>query len=435
MMAKYGDEADYNRLIIERFKGPDSPEILIVVSKLLTGFDSPRNTVLYLCGGLRDHTLLQAIARVNRLYEGKDFGYVVDYEGTLGDLDEALAMYDALDGFDEADLADTITSVNTEIAKLPQRHADLLDLFKEVRNSYDEEAYELALADKARRDDFYERLSAFARTLAIALSTESFITDTDPDRVGDYKKDLKRFERLRQSVRFRYAESIDYREYEPRIKKLLDTHIRADEVIVLNEPVNIFDEAEFDQLKEAQGVAEGKTAGALADAIAHATKRVITERMDEDPALYAKFSEMIQKAIDDFLARRISERDYLDTVIGIRKRVVVGQHDDVPAQVEGDEAAMAYFGVVRQVLGEAGVADGELEAICADAAVALGGILARNDKVRFWDDPDAQNRVRNEMDDYLYDVVRDERGVALDTEQQDEIIDRIMRVARSRASR
>lgn len=435
MMTKYGDEANYNGLVIERFKGPDSPEILIVVSKLLTGFDSPRNTVLYLCSGLRDHTLLQAIARVNRLYEGKDFGYVVDYEGTLGDLDKALAMYDALDGFDQADLADTITSVNTEIAKLPQRHAALLDLFKEVRNAYDEEAYELALADKARRDDFYERLSAFARTLGVALSAESFIRDTDPDRVRDYKRDLKRFERLRQSVRFRYAESIDYREYEPRIKKLLDTHIRADEVIVLNEPVNIFDEAEFDQLKQAQGVAEGKSPGALADAIAHATKRVITERMDEDPALYAKFSEMIQKAIDDFLARRISERDYLDTVVGIRTRVVVGQHDDVPPQIDGDEAAMAYFGVVRQVLGEAGSSDDVVDTVCADAAVALRDILARNDKVRFWDDPDAQNRVRNEMDDYLYDVVRDESGVVLSIEQQDEIINRVMRVARSRGSR
>ena len=435
MMVKYGDEANYNGLLIERFKGRDAPEILIVVSKLLTGFDSPRNTVLYLCSGLRDHTLLQAIARVNRLFEGKDFGYVVDYEGTLGDLDKALAMYDALDGFDQTDLADTITSVNTEIAKLPQRHAALLDLFKEVRNAYDEEAYELALADKARRDDFYERLSAFARTLGVALSAESFIRDTDPDRVTDYKRDLKRFERLRQSVRFRYAESIDYREYEPRIKKLLDTHIRADEVIVLNEPVNIFDEAEFEQLKEAQGVAEGKSPGALADAIAHATKRVITERMDEDPALYAKFSEMIQKAIDDFLARRVSERDYLDTVVGIRKRVVVGQHDDVPPQIDGDEAAMAYFGVVRQVLTEAGAGDSEVDAIGADAAVAVREVLARNDKVRFWDDPDAQNRVRNEIDDYLYDVVRDERSVALTLKQQDEIIDKIIRVARSRSSR
>lgn len=435
MMTKYGDEASYNERVIDRFKGPDAPEIIIVVDKLLTGFDAHRNTVLYLCRSLHDHTLLQAIARVNRLYEGKDFGYIIDYEGTLGDLDQALAMYDALDGFDEADLADTITSVNVEIARLPQRHAALLDLFKEVRNSYDEEAYELALADKARRDEFYERLSVYARTLAVALSAESFIRETDPAQVRAYKVDLRRFEQLRRAVRFRYAEAVDYGEYEPRIKKLLDTHIHADEVMALNEPVNIFDEMQFDQLKQAHGVTEGKSASALADAIAHATKHVITERMDEDPALYAKFSEMIQEAIDGFLSRRLSETEYLATVVDIRGRVVVGQHEDVPASIGSDEATMAYFGVIRQALEGLIPAVVERDALCADAAIEAREILARNDKVRFWDDPDAQNRVRNDLDDYLYDVVRDERGVRLTPEQQDEIIESVMRVARSRSAR
>jgi type I restriction enzyme R subunit len=442
MMAHYGDEANYNGRIIERFKGPDAPEILIVVDKLLTGFDAHRNTVLYLCRSLREHTLLQAIARVNRLYVGKDFGYIVDYEGTLGELDRALSMYDVLDGFNEADLANTLISVYAEIATLPQRHADLLDLFKEVSNAYDEEAYELALADQAKRDEFYERLSLFARTLAVALSTESFITETDPERVRRYRDDLKRFERLRQAVRFRYAESVDYGAYEPRIKKLLDTHIHADEVITLNDPVNIFDELRFDELKEARGIAASRSPGAVADAIAHATKRVITERMDEDPALYEKFSEMIQKAIDDFLARRLSEQKYLETVVDIRHRVVVGEHDSAPPQIEGDEAAMAYYGVVRAVLRDAMVGDGdgsagdtELDSASADAALAMRGILGRNDKVRFWDDPDAQNQVRNEMDDYLFDVVRDERGIPLTVQQQDEIIEKVMRVARSRAAR
>ena len=71
MMKRYGSEDEYNRVIIERFKSSESPEILIVVDKLLTGFDAPRNTVLYLCRMLREHTLLQAIARVNRLFEEK----------------------------------------------------------------------------------------------------------------------------------------------------------------------------------------------------------------------------------------------------------------------------------------------------------------------------------------------------------------------------
>ena len=104
MMAQYKTEEEYNRQIIDAFKGPDDPEILIVVSKLLTGFDAPRNTVLYVCKQLREHNLLQAIARVNRLFEEdgneKQFGFILDYEGLLGELDRALTTYSAFEGFD-----------------------------------------------------------------------------------------------------------------------------------------------------------------------------------------------------------------------------------------------------------------------------------------------------------------------------------------------
>src|SRR4029079_2889475 len=97
VMAKYKTESEYNRQITDAFKGPDAPEILIVVSKLLTGFDAPRNTVLYLCKQLKEHNLLQAVARVNRLFEEegkeKQFGFIVDYEGLLGELDRALTTY------------------------------------------------------------------------------------------------------------------------------------------------------------------------------------------------------------------------------------------------------------------------------------------------------------------------------------------------------
>ena len=84
ILAKYGTEERYNEAVISAFKGAEGPEILIVVDKLITGFDVPRNTVLYLARRLTSHTLLQAIARVNRLYEGKDFGYIIDYRRRPG---------------------------------------------------------------------------------------------------------------------------------------------------------------------------------------------------------------------------------------------------------------------------------------------------------------------------------------------------------------
>jgi type I restriction enzyme R subunit len=205
--------------------------------------------------------------------------------------------------------------------------------------------------------------------------------------------------------------------------------------MALNEPVNIFDEDQFAQLKEARGVAEGASTSALADAIAHATKRVITERMDEDPALFAKFSEMIQQAIDDFLARRLSETEYLETVVDIRERVVARKHDDVPERIRDDEATMAYFGVVKQALEAAGVGTDDLDDICAGVAEAARSALATHKKVRFWEDLDVQKRVEVDLDDYLFDEVRSARGIELPPVLHDEVIAAVMRVARSRASR
>ena len=119
MHDKYGDQKKFEDNIINQFKKAEHPEILIVVAKLLTGFDAPRNTVLYLCRGLKEHTLLQAVARVNRVYPGKDYGYIIDYYGNLENLDSALETYSALEEYDAADIADALTNIREEVAKLP----------------------------------------------------------------------------------------------------------------------------------------------------------------------------------------------------------------------------------------------------------------------------------------------------------------------------
>ncbi len=437
MMKRFGSEEEYNKQIINRFKYAEEPEILIVVDKLLTGFDAPRNTVLYLTRILREHTLLQAIARVNRIYEDesgayKEFGYIVDYASILGELDKSLAMYSEFEGFEEEDLAGTLASVQAEVEKLPQRYSDLWDLFKEVKNQYDEEAYEVLLGDDALREEFYDRLTQYSKTLGIALSVEKFIMQTPDGKIRQYKDDLKRFQNLKASVKMRYAEAIDYRDYEPKIRKLLDTHISASEVIQLNEPVNIFDEKMFSQIKEAHGVYETKTTAAKADAIAHATRKAISERMEEDPAFYEKFSKLIQQAIDDFKARRISDMEYLNSVSEIREKIVNREHDDVPDALQGDEDAMAFYGLVRHYFKSDQLEGGACEAIASDTALAISGIIRRHWKVHFWDDADAQKRAMNDIDDYLYDEIRSARGFELGLDQMDEIIEKSMQLARHR---
>lgn len=123
-------------------------------------------------------------------------------------------------------------------------------VFNAVKNSQDEEAFEIALADEVLRECFYQRLSEYSKCLAIALSSQKFLEETDEKWLVRYKSDLLRFQKLRASVRYRYAETVDYKDYEPKIKKLLDTHIQAHEVIQLNKPVNIFDDEAFGAVLE-----------------------------------------------------------------------------------------------------------------------------------------------------------------------------------------
>lgn len=438
MMKRYGDAEAYETQIINAFKHGSDPEILIVVSKLLTGFDAPRNTVLYLTRNLKEHTLLQAIARVNRLYDDdegtqpKEFGYIIDYAGVLGELDQALTTYSALEGFEEGDLTGALASINDEVRQLPQRHAELWDVFKTVSNRQDEEAFEQLLADEKIRENFYERLSAYARTLAIAMSSEEFITTTPENRLKSYKADLKRFANLKAAVKLRYAESIDYRDYEPKIQKLLDTHISANEVLKLNEPVNIFDGVAFQQVVEEQG--QGKPTAAKADMIAHATKRAITEHLDEDPAFFEKFSKLIQQAIDDYRAGRISDLEYLKQASEIKDAVVNRKVDDVPAGLHGNDHAIACFGVLEPYFGRHISDATQAKDVAANAAVSIWAIVERNKVVDFWGNLNAQRQTMNEMDDFLYDEIRGARGIPLTTEEMDEIINRAMQLARHRMS-
>lgn len=431
MMGRYGNEEEYNKQIVNQFKYGDDPEILIVVDKLLTGFDAPRNTVLYLCRRLTQHTLLQAIARVNRLYEdeergiSKEFGYIIDYAGVLGDLDQALTTYSALDGFDEAELRGALTGVQDEIKQLPQRHAALLEIFRTVRNAKDEEAYEQLLADPKLRDDFYERLATFGKALSLAMSTQQFVTETPESRLQAYKDDLRKYAKLKAAVKLRYAEAIDYRDYEPRIQKLLDVHIAANEAIRLNEPVNIFDDAALKKTIEEHGA--GKTKGAVADMIAHATKRSITERLEQDPAFYEKFSKLIQDAIDEYRARKISELEYLNRVHSIREQVAHRRTDDAPACIRGNLDAIAVFGSIAPVIGKPDRAE-----TVATLSAEIWEIVKRHQKVGYWDDLDAQRVTVNAIDDYLYDIANGRENLGLATAQMDDVIQRVMDLARHR---
>ena len=425
LMEKHGnDPARYEERMIEKFKAASNEvEVMIVVSKLLTGFDSPRNTVLYLARPLKEHNLLQAIARVNRLFEGKQFGYIIDYVGLLGDLDEALTSYSALDGFDANDLVNAVNDMRDEVRKVPQRHAEVWDIFKGV-NRNDTEALERHLAAKDLRDDFYGRVSAYARTLHTALGSDDFYTEFDNEQVTFYLKELKRFEGMRRSVQQRYAEVVSYKEYEPRVRKLLDMHVQAERVDYLTGEVNIMDKSMVNEALAQYG----KTPASKADFIAHQMKKSISENLERDEAFYKKFSDLIEDTIKAFQEGRISEKEYLERILGTRDDLEKGHLEGIPEQLREAPQARAFYGALTSVL-EEHHADGLDRSRLAQAGMDIAGIVERY-IIRDWHrNIDVQKRIENAIEDYLL-LHRKDLGAELTFDEIDAILEKCLKSAK-----
>lgn len=429
MMERFGNEEKYLKGMLASFAREDGVELLIVVDKLLTGFDEPRNTVLYIDKPLKDHSILQAIARVNRIYTGKEFGYIVDYRGVLGKLNEAMNTYDALGGFEpgDVDLTGAVTDTHDEVEKLPQRHTDLWAVFKEVPNRKDVEGYEVFLAAEDRRQEFYDTLREYQKTLAVALATEHFYEETPPAKISVYKKDLKFFRGLRASVQQRYAEAIDYSQYEKQIRKIMDSHIQSPDVEVVTEMVDIFDVEVFDREVENR---EGKAA--RADMIASRTIRTIRERIDEDPVFYKRFADLVQQAINDYRANRISDAEYLRKVEEFMATVRRGHDTDLPKELLVHKEAPAFYGVLSEVLkGKVAPENGGRE-LAAEVALSIQSIVDARRKRDWPTMDDVIKDMQNDIDDYLFGMEQS-HGLKLSTDEMDAIIERCLSIAKKLA--
>ena len=430
MMDKFGTEKQYNKQVINAFKYGDELEVIIVVDKLLTGFDAPRNTVLYLTRKLEDHNLLQAIARVNRLEEGKEYGYIVDYYGVLSELGSALDLYGKLAGFDKDDLQDlatAVTDINEHIKSLPQKHSDLWDIFKGIKNKLDEEEFERLLADEEKRDKFKESLSVYARTLGIAVASEKFLADTPAKKMQKYTEDLRFFMNLRSVVTKRYSEEVNFGEYEEKIQKLIDTHVGSDRVEKITALVNIFDKENF-----AKEVAKVEGKAAKADTIASRTGSTLEEKWkSEDPAFYEKFSKMLKEVIEAFRNKRISEAEYLKRVQEIMESVQNRTGDDIPDLLSNHDVAKAFFGIINLTLEETGGEEKAGRDFEAQAALGIDEIVLGRKIVNWEYNTDIQNQMRNQIEDYLIGL-QGQTGIKLSFEDMDKIMEECLGVARVR---
>lgn len=430
MMDEHGNPKKYQENLIARFQGHEAPEIMIVVDKLLTGFDEPKVTVMYLDRRLCGHTLLQAVARVNRTCEGKEYGYIIDYYGVLEELDDALGTYSDYDEDGKGVFRETLVPVDDKIAELPQRNAEIWDMFKSILNKRDLEAYAQSLRMEDRRHEFYDRLTAFSSVLRLALSTKAFHDTTDEATIQRYKEDMRMFAKLRTSVQLRYSDAIDYKKYEARIEKLINLHVESDEVKVITQLVNIFDKENFQ--KEVDRVVG---TAAKADTIASRTAKYISENMDSDPAFYKKFSQLIRETIEAYEQGRLSDNEYLERMLQFKEDVLNHTDSELPAELEHSNTAKAYYGIALenykrlfagQPVKEMALATTKaFDRIIRDAVITDGKVI-----VDWQSKQDIIGRIKIDLEDELIDNIKRKYDLDFSFNDMDVIIDGCVDVAK-----
>ena len=366
------DEQAYTKHLIERFDKDDSLKILIVVDKLLTGFDEPKNAVLYIDKPLKEHNLIQAIARVNRLHPKKKFGLLIDYRGILAELDTTIQKYQDLasrtqGGYDINDIAGLYNQMSTEYKRLPQLYKQLWAIFDGVKNKNDIEQLRQVLVPKIEerdgelvdvhlkvREDFYEALTAFASCLKVALQSATFFEDksfSDED-CRHYKETVKQFSSLRQLVQQDAGERIDYDEYAEQVKKLLDKHVVGVEV---KEPGGVYEVGKMGQKQQPEDWSEDKTRNET-DIIKTRVTRMIEQELRDDPYAQEAFSKLLRQAIEE--AEKLFDHPLKQYMLfrEFEEQVQERRLDDMPDVFSGNRHAQAYFGVFKKLLPEVFVA-------------------------------------------------------------------------------
>ncbi|MFH4853676.1 HsdR family type I site-specific deoxyribonuclease [Vibrio diabolicus] len=360
------DEKAYTKRIIKEFAKDDGPDLMIVVDKLLTGFDEPKNTVLYIDKPLKQHNLIQAIARVNRLHQKKEFGYLIDYRGILKELDATIADYQDLaertqGGFDIDDLKGLYSRMDTEYKKLPGLYSELWAIFAEVPNKQDGPALRQVLAPKIdtidgqltdtnqkKREDFYATLTAFSNCLKVALQSATYFEDKSFDDKRElYKKTLKSMAELRKQVREDAEETIDYDEYAESIRTMLDKHIGGVEI---QESKGAYLVGSMGKDVKPEQLSDDEARNKK-DAITGRVTKMIEQDLADDPYAQEYFSKLLKQAIQQ--AKEMFDapvKQYLlfaDFEQQVKERKVEGMPTDRFAELDPKikRHVQAYFGL------------------------------------------------------------------------------------------
>lgn len=427
----------YEEWVKNNINGGDDLDIVVVKDMLLTGFDAPPLAVLYVDKPMRDHTLLQAIARANRIYPGKDYGLIVDYYGIFGKLNIAMELYSSdanMQDFSKEDLDQSLTDATAKKEELLDSHKKLLSIFeerkidtsnpRECQNVFSEEDNPEA---KALRKDFYEKLRHFARLMELAMGSYSLYKTIGFDQMQKLKQDLLFFEKLRRSLELIHGEKVDFSQYEDGIRSLLDTFVTSMPVMQKVEPVMIHDTKAMDeQLKELDG------AKAKASYIKTRLVAELTAKKDEDPLRYKKFSERIRQTLEEYRVQR-DENAYLERMKQIAedfRQGYTGNH--YPLSIESDNDAKAFYGIVSEILGKYGnLSNEEYDESVGKLAADINSAIKALARVDWRHNNAIHKNMTQAIEDLLWDF-SDEHHFDLSEEDMDKMLENTKKTALSR---
>jgi type I restriction enzyme R subunit len=430
------DYAHYEDTVTAQFIDPDGViDLLIVKDKLLTGFDAPVAAVLYVDKKMQDHTLLQAIARVNRVYPNKEFGLIVDYYGVFKQLNSALDLYgdeqSGMSGFNSDDIKYSIISLGEEKAEIEIKHRAIWEIFAAInKNEKRPNVWHDCLKDDNARKKFYGALESFGKRLDFLFTSYELFKAVGKKQAELYKQDYLFFKKLKDSVSLRFNERILFSDYEDGIRQLLDTYVKADDPKILIDPLDILNKNKMIEQLSILGSKEAR-----ADAIKTRQIAELQTKRYEDPILYMTFMDRINKTLEIYLHDR-DEESYLAQMENLAEDYREGRSFvEYPESIMDDSDAKAFYGSVLSVVDfqntDGDLKLNEIECSLAQMAVEVKSVIKENAKRDWRENVMVHRNIKSKLDDLLFNYI-EQNNIQWEEETIDFIIEKIMLTALKR---
>lgn len=284
------------------------------------------------------------------------------------------------------------------LGELRESYSQLCDLFVGVQNKSDANEYEDILADEDMRNDFYNLLCKFGKALSIVVNSEKAYEAVPTSEINKYKSDFIMFAKIRKSVKLRYADAIDNKEYEPIMQNLLDQNLSVTGLNIIVAPVDILDSDGMEEQLKELGTSRSK-----ADAIRSRMTKSISEKYEENPAYYENFSKKIKEALELYKTKVITEAEYLSKMTEILEEYRSGKTElKYPKSIKDNVHAQAFYGVVSAILDEV-ISISDNDEIIAELSVNITDVIKEYSKVDWTSNNNIHKKISNALDDLLYD--------------------------------